>query len=47
VLWKKLAPLGTLFELAAFVYLDSIVAKLMESLGQNEGAMRKRHAIWV
>jgi 6-phospho-3-hexuloisomerase len=44
---KKLAPLGTLFELAAFVYLDSIVAKLMESLGQNEGAMRKRHAIWV
>jgi 6-phospho-3-hexuloisomerase len=44
---KRLAPLGTLFEEATLIYLDSIVATLMEKLGQGEGAMRKRHAIWV
>jgi len=44
---KRLAPLGTVFEVATLVYLDSIVAKLMEKLGQSEGSLRKRHAIWV
>lgn len=44
---KRLAPLGTLFEDATLVYLDGIVAALMEKLGQSEGSMRKRHAIWV
>jgi 6-phospho-3-hexuloisomerase len=44
---KRLAPLGTLFEDATLIYLDSIVASLMEKLGQGEGSMRKRHAIWV
>ncbi|MDH3365047.1 MAG: SIS domain-containing protein [Thermoplasmata archaeon] len=44
---KRLAPLGTLFEDATLVYLDSIVAQMMEKLGRSEGSMRKRHAIWV
>ena len=44
---KRLAPLGTLFEDATLIYLDSIVAALMERLGQSEGSMRRRHAIWV
>ena len=44
---KRLAPLGTLFEDATMIYLDSIVAQVMKSLGQSEGSMRKRHAIWV
>ncbi|MCU0860550.1 MAG: SIS domain-containing protein [Thermoplasmata archaeon] len=44
---KRLAPLGTLFEDATLIYLDSIVAMLMEKLGQGEGQMRRRHAIWV
>jgi len=44
---KRLAPLGTLFEDATLIYLDGIVAQLMEKLGQSEGSMRKRHAIWV
>jgi len=44
---KRLAPLGTLFEDATLIYLDGIVAMLMEKLGQSEGSMRKRHAIWV
>ncbi len=44
---KRLAPLGTLFEDAALIYLDGIVALLMDKLGQSEGMMRGRHAIWV
>ncbi len=44
---KRLAPLGTLFEDSALIYLDSIVALLMDKLGQSEGLMRGRHAIWV
>lgn len=44
---KRLAPLGTVFEDATLIYLDSVVAMLMEKLGLSEGAMRKRHAIWV
>ena len=27
--------------------IDSIFAQLMDRLGQSEGSMRKRHAIWV
>jgi len=44
---KRLAPLGTVFEAATLIYFDSIVAMLMDKLGQSEGSMRKRHAIWV
>jgi 6-phospho-3-hexuloisomerase len=44
---KRLAPLGTLFEVATLVFLDSIVSTLMDKLGQSEGSLRKRHAIWV
>ena len=44
---KRLAPLGTLFEDATLIYLDGIVAQIMEKLGQSEGSMRRRHAIWV
>ncbi len=44
---RKLAPLGTLFEVASMIYLDSLVPILMAKLDQTEGSMRKRHAIWV
>ena len=44
---RQLAPLGTLFEDATMIYLDGIVADIMQKLGQSEGSMRKRHAIWV
>ncbi len=43
----ELAPLGTLFEDAAVVFLDSIISSLMNKLGQTEEDMRRRHAIWV
>lgn len=44
---RRLAPLGTLFEVASMIYLDSLVPMLMAKLDQTEGSMRKRHAIWV
>ncbi len=42
-----LAPLGTLFEDASVIFLDSLVSSLMNKLGQTEEDMRRRHAIWV
>ncbi|MCK4445338.1 MAG: SIS domain-containing protein [Thermoplasmata archaeon] len=44
---KKRAPLGTLFEDAAMILLDGIVAELMEKMGQDDKSMRSRHPIWV
>ncbi len=41
---EPLAPLGTLFEESAMVFLDSIVAELMVRLGKNEEELRSRHA---
>ena len=43
----KYAPLGTLFETAALVLLDGMVAQVMERLGESEQTMRARHAIMV
>ncbi len=43
----RLAPLGTLFEESALLFFDSLVPVLMERLGQSEGSLRRRHAIWV
>ncbi len=43
----KFAPLGTLFEVSTLVFLDGVVAQLMERLGQTEADMRGRHAIMV
>ncbi len=43
----RLAPLGTLFENATVLLLDTIVAQVMERLGQTEADMHGRHAIMV
>lgn len=40
----SLAPLGTLFEISALVFLDSLVAELMARLKKSEDYMRTRHA---
>lgn len=42
--YESLAPLGTLFEITALVFLDSVIASLMTKLGKNEGELRARHA---
>jgi len=44
---KKLAPLGTLFESAAMILLDGVVAELMDKMKQDDKTMRSRHSIWV
>ena len=44
---KRMAPLGTIFELSCMVMLDSMVPLLMTRLDQDEASLRRRHAIWV
>ena len=41
---KTFAPLGTLFEASAWIFLDAIIAELMKNKGENEESMRSRHA---
>lgn len=41
---KELAPLGTLFEGAAHLLLDAVIAELLQRTGETEERMRKRHA---
>ncbi len=38
------APLGTMFEISVMVFLDSVIAYLMQKLGETEIDLRKRHA---
>lgn len=42
--YESLAPLGTLFEITALVFLDSVIAGLMVKLGRKEEELRTRHA---
>ncbi len=41
---EPLAPLGTLFEDAAMIFLDSLIVELMHLLGVSEKDMSSRHA---
>ncbi|MEM4717429.1 MAG: 6-phospho-3-hexuloisomerase [Desulfurococcaceae archaeon] len=41
---EPLAPLGTLFEITALLFLEGIVAELMYKLGVTEEDMKERHA---
>jgi 6-phospho-3-hexuloisomerase len=41
---EPLAPLGTLFEDCAMVFLDSVIVELMVRLGKDEEELRSRHA---
>lgn len=41
---EPLAPLGTLFEDTAMVFLDAVVAELMERLGKTEEDLKTIHA---
>jgi len=43
-LHEPLAPLGTLFEDTAMVFLDSVVAELMKRLNKTEEDLEKMHA---
>jgi len=41
---EPLAPLGTLFEISAGIFFDSLIVELMRQLGQTEKELRLRHA---
>ncbi len=41
---EPLAPLGTIFEIACTVFLDSLIPELMHRLGKTEKQLRRRHA---
>ncbi|MBI2079932.1 6-phospho-3-hexuloisomerase [Candidatus Micrarchaeota archaeon] len=41
---EPLAPLGTLFELSAMVFLDTIINELMYRKGKTEAELKKRHS---
>lgn len=43
--YRSLAPMGTLFETAAMVVLDGVIAHLMERKGVTERELRERHAV--
>lgn len=43
----QLAPLGTIFENSAMIFLDALIALLMEELGETEEDMKIRHPILV
>jgi len=42
--YAPLAPLGTLFEVGAMVFLDGVIAALMIKLGKKEEDLKARHA---
>ncbi|MFO7793256.1 MAG: SIS domain-containing protein [Candidatus Saliniplasma sp.] len=44
---KTLAPLGTIFENSAMIFLDAFIAHLMYKIGENEEGMKTRHPILV
>jgi len=41
---EPLGPLGTMFENACMVFLDSLIVELMARVGITEDEIRKRHA---
>ncbi|MCX9025064.1 MAG: 6-phospho-3-hexuloisomerase [Candidatus Methanoperedens sp.] len=44
--YPELAPLGTIFEITALVFLDSIVSELMVRTGANEAELKKKHTVF-
>lgn len=43
--YTTLAPLGTIFEITALIFLDAIIAELMNILEKSEADLKSRHAV--
>ena len=43
--YSSLTPLGTAFELTSLVFLDGIIAQLMNEMGETESDLKSRHAV--
>lgn len=44
--YPQLAPLGTVFEISALVFLDAVISELMVRTGANEAELKKRHTVF-
>jgi len=42
--YNDLAPLGTMFEYTALLFLDGLIAEFMYLLGKKEQDLKNRHA---
>lgn len=44
--YPQLAPLGTIFEISALVFLDAVISELMFRTGASEAELKKRHTVF-
>ena len=44
--YPQLAPLGTLFEISALVFLDSVISELMVRTGASEAELKMKHTVF-
>lgn len=44
--YPQLAPLGTIFEISALVFLDAVISELMVRTGASEAELKKRHNLF-
>jgi 6-phospho-3-hexuloisomerase len=44
--YTQLAPLGTIFEISALVFLDAVISELMVKTGASEDELKKRHTLF-
>lgn len=42
---QSLSPLGTLFEATTLIFLDGVIAQLMDKLGKTEDDLKQRHTV--
>ena len=41
----SLSPLGTLFEVSTLIFLDALIAQLMDKMGKTEDDLKNRHTV--
>ncbi len=41
----SLSPLGTLFEVSTLIFLDALIAQLMDKMGKTEDNLKRRHTV--
>ncbi len=42
---QPLAPLGTLYEVSTLIFLEGVIAELMNKMGKTEEDLKKRHTV--
>lgn len=42
---QPLAPLGTLFEVSTLIFLEGVIAELMNKMGKTEDDLKERHTV--